>query len=111
MLRPVLDHHISHLIIHVVLNALSRSFLLWRLFTDDLGLDRARRREGLHHGLSLELNHGLCQQRVVHTTSTGPRLHPLFKLQAQQLQSIHVRLHPVLAAGNVGVVVLNKVTC
>ena len=83
MLGTVFPHHIRQLVVHVLLNPESGFLLLWRLFTNDLRPDRPSGREGLHDGLGLELNGTLHQHGMKHTTGSGPRLSPVFMLQAQ----------------------------
>ena len=56
MLRPILDHHIGKLVIHVVLNPGRSVTLLRGLLTDDLRPHWPLGRERLGHGLGLELD-------------------------------------------------------
>ena len=109
MLGAVLLHHLGELVVHVVLNADGRLFLLRGLLADDLGLDRTCGREGLHDRFGLELDRALHQQRVIHTACTGPRLCALVIFEAQQLQALDVGVKPVLARGDIRVVVSQQV--
>ena len=45
MLWPVFNHHLSQLVVHVFLHTNSRCVLLRSAFSNDVGLDRTRRRE------------------------------------------------------------------
>ena len=97
MLWAELNHAVCQLVVHVILHASGRIFLLRRLFADDLRLDWARCGESGHHCLGLELNQSLRQDWVVHTASTNPWVGTFFDLHAQQFDAVDVCLHPVFA--------------
>ena len=110
MLGTVLRHHLGQLVVHVVADTLTSLFLHLVDGTDDLGLDRALRREGLDNRLALEPHSRLGQHRAEHAAGTGPRLSTLFVLHAQHLEALDVGLHPVFARRDVGVDQLDQVT-
>ena len=83
MLRAVLRHHLSQLVVHVLLDTLGRFFLLGRLFADDYRLDGASSRERLCDAFGLEANHRLGEHGVKHTAGAVPRLSAFLVLQAQ----------------------------
>ena len=109
MLGAVFLHHIGQLVVHVILDTDSRCFLGWGFFTNNLRFDRASSRERAHHGLGLELDQRLGQHRVVHTASAFPWLTALLDLHAKQLKSIDISLHPVLATGNVFLILAHQI--
>ena len=110
MLRAVLHHALGQLVVHIYLHALGRILLLRRFLADDLRLDRPRCREGLHHGLCLELHQGFRKQWVVDTARAGPRFRPLLDLHTQKLQTVDVGLYPVLAGADVVLELAQQVT-
>ena len=101
VLRAVLLHDLGQLIVHVISDTNGRVLLLRGLLTDDLGLDRPCRREGLHDGLGLELNRRLHQQRVEHPARTRPRFCPVLVSQTKDLQSLDVGVEPVFTRGEI----------
>ena len=101
MLRPVLDHLVGQLVVHVRSDTNGGLFLLWRFLTDNLGLYRTSSRERAHHGLGLELHQCFGQQRVVDSTRSRPRLGAVLDLQTKQLKAVHVSLNPVLTGASI----------
>ena len=97
MFRAVLLHLLSQLVIHVISDTNRGVLLLRSLFANDLGLDWPHRRERLNNRFGLELNCRLHQQRVEHTTRTGPRFCPILIADAKDLQTFDVGIQPVLA--------------
>ena len=82
MLRAVLRHAVSQLIVHVVHDSHGRIARLAVFLADDLGLDRALSREGIHDRLRLKLHQSLRQQRMGHAARALPRLRAVFQLHA-----------------------------
>ena len=111
MLGPELTHDLGQLVVHVLLDAASRLNLLWRFFANNLCTYRPLGGEHLGDGLRLEAHHGLGNHRVEHAAGSLPRLRAVFVLQAQQLDTLGVRLLPVLATGLVVVNVAGQLAC
>ena len=109
MLWPVLHHHFSQLVVHVLAHASCGFFTQQVNSSNDLGLDWPHCWERLHHRFTLEPDHALGEHRVEHTTRTLPRLSPVFILQAQQFQAIDIGLYPILAVHAVFAKVFNEV--
>ena len=108
MLRAVLHHDVGQLVVHVLFDTSGSFFLLRRVFTDDLCLDRASGWECLGNTFRLKPHNGLSQHRVEHTTRTVPRLRTFFIPQTQEFQTLNVGRHPLFPVHDVFVEVLDQ---
>ena len=110
MLRAILRHHLSELIVHVISDPVGCLLFEFVDRTNNLRLDWARCWERFNDCLALEPHCCFCQNSRVNTASAKPRLSTLFILHAQNVQAFDEHINPVLATGYVTLNVAHDVT-
>ena len=111
VLRAVLSHHLSKLVVHIRANTHRGVFFLFGNLTDNLGLNRAGRRKRLTHGFSLEAYRCLSKHSGVHPAGALPRLSALIILEPEHLKALDECVGPVFTAGDIGFHAAQQIFC